>query len=147
MIIVIPLRFIIAQAFFLFVGEVYEGLIQNSWKILEVDWGIKQEGLFSGCVNVFDISTTTWLWYCKIVFLLSSMQWRQRFSRTVILYLLKVSFQTAFTRSKSSLETRVIFETFSKLTIKIPEQRQWRRSGGFIGNFEHISHIFCCYHS
>ena len=28
-----------------------------------------------------------------------------------------------------------------KLTIKIPERRQWRRSGIFIVNFEHISHL------
>ena len=33
--------------------------------------------------------------------------------------------------------------TCSKLTIKIPEQRYRRRSGVFIGNFEHISH-WCC---
>ena len=26
----------------------------------------------------------------------------------------------------------------SELTIKKPEQRQWRRSGFFSGNFEHI---------
>ena len=32
--------------------------------------------------------------------------------------------------------------TFSKLTIKTPEQRQWRRSGAFIVNFEHISHLY-----
>ena len=29
-----------------------------------------------------------------------------------------------------------------KLTIKKPERCQWRRSGIFIVNFEHISHIF-----
>ena len=28
-----------------------------------------------------------------------------------------------------------------KLTIKTPEWRQWRRSGAFIVNFEHISHF------
>ena len=28
------------------------------------------------------------------------------------------------------------------LTIKTPEQRQWCRSGVFIVNFEHISHLF-----
>ena len=33
-------------------------------------------------------------------------------------------------------------EICSKLTIKIPERRQWRRSGIFIVNFEHISHLF-----
>ena len=30
---------------------------------------------------------------------------------------------------------------FSKLTIKTPERRYWRRSGVFIVNFEHISHL------
>ena len=31
--------------------------------------------------------------------------------------------------------------TCSKLTIETLEQRYWRRSGVFIGNFEHISHL------
>ena len=30
----------------------------------------------------------------------------------------------------------------SKLTIKTPERRHWRRSGVFIVDFEHISHFF-----
>ena len=29
----------------------------------------------------------------------------------------------------------------SKLTVKIPERQQWRRSGVFIVNFEHISQL------
>ena len=29
----------------------------------------------------------------------------------------------------------------SELIIKTPERRQWRRSGVFIVNFEHISHL------
>ena len=37
--------------------------------------------------------------------------------------------------------TRTRCEICSKLTIKIPERRQWRRSGIFIVNFEHISHL------
>ena len=28
-----------------------------------------------------------------------------------------------------------------KLTVKIPERRHWPRSGIFIVNFEHISHL------
>ena len=32
-------------------------------------------------------------------------------------------------------------EIYSKLTIKIPERCQWGRSGVFIVNFEHISHL------
>ena len=30
----------------------------------------------------------------------------------------------------------------SKLTIKRPEWRQWRRSGVFNVNFEHVSYLF-----
>ena len=36
---------------------------------------------------------------------------------------------------------RTRYEMCSKLPIKIPEQCQWRRSGVFTGNFEHISHL------
>ena len=32
-------------------------------------------------------------------------------------------------------------EICSKLTIKTPERRQWRRSDVFFVNFEHIPHI------
>ena len=44
------------------------------------------------------------------------------------IYLLKVNYRNTRTRC----------EICSKLTIKTPEQRQWRRSGVFIVNFEHI---------
>ena len=37
--------------------------------------------------------------------------------------------------------TRTMREICSKLTIKIPERCQWRRSGIFIVNFEHISRL------
>ena len=37
-------------------------------------------------------------------------------------------------------ETRKKSEMYSKLTIKTPDRRQWRLSGVFIVNFEHISH-------
>ena len=37
--------------------------------------------------------------------------------------------------------TRTRREICSRLTIKIPELRYWRRSGIFIVNFEHISHL------
>ena len=37
--------------------------------------------------------------------------------------------------------TRTRCEICSKLTIKTPERRQWRRSGVFIVNFEHISYL------
>ena len=47
------------------------------------------------------------------------------------IYLLKVN----------SRNTRTRCEICSKLIINIPEQRQWRRSGLFIVNFKHISHL------
>ena len=40
----------------------------------------------------------------------------------------------------SNRNTRARCEICSKLTIKTPERRQWR-SGVFIVNFEHISHL------
>ena len=47
------------------------------------------------------------------------------------IYLLKVN----------SRNTRTTCEICSELTIKTPERRDRRRSGGFIVNFEHISHL------
>ena len=47
------------------------------------------------------------------------------------IYLLKVN----------NRNTRTRCEICSKLTIKTPERRQWRRSGVFTVNFEHISHL------
>ena len=37
--------------------------------------------------------------------------------------------------------TRRSCEKYSKLTIKAPERRQWRRSNFLTVNFEHISHL------
>ena len=37
--------------------------------------------------------------------------------------------------------TRARREISSKLTIKTPKRRHWRRSGVFIDNFEEISHL------
>ena len=37
--------------------------------------------------------------------------------------------------------TRTRCEICSKLTIRTPERRHWRRSGVFIVNSEHISHL------
>ena len=39
----------------------------------------------------------------------------------------------------NSKNTRTRFEICSKLTIKTPERRDWRRSGVFILNFEHFT--------
>ena len=48
--------------------------------------------------------------------------------------------QRAFTYSKLTRETQGV-KYVQKLTIKIPERRQWRRSGVFIVNFKHISYL------
>ena len=55
---------------------------------------------------------------------------RFRFGSPTDIYLLKVN----------NRKTRTICGICSKLAIKTPERRYWRRSGVFIVNFEHISH-------
>ena len=49
------------------------------------------------------------------------------------------------TCSKSTIEPVEKDEVSSKLIIKIPERRQWRRFGVFIVNFEHISHLILAF--
>ena len=41
----------------------------------------------------------------------------------------------------NSRNTRTRCEICSKVTIQTQERRHWRRSGVFIVNFEHISHL------
>ena len=48
------------------------------------------------------------------------------------IYLLKVNIRN----------TRTQCEICSKLEIKTPERCHWRRSGVFIVNFDHMSHLF-----
>ena len=57
--------------------------------------------------------------------------WMDRSPYPVGIYLFKVN----------NRDTRTRYEICSKLTIKTPERRQWRRSGVFIVNFEKISHL------
>ena len=52
------------------------------------------------------------------------------------IYLLKVN----------NRNTRTRCEICSKLTIKTPERHQWCRSGVFVVNFEHISHLVQGFH-
>ena len=50
--------------------------------------------------------------------------------------------QPAITCSKLKVETlEQRYEICSKLTIKTPKRRHWRRFGVFIVNFEYISHL------
>ena len=55
----------------------------------------------------------------------------EAYAKLVGIYLLKVN----------NRNTRTRCEICSKLTIKTPERRYQRRSGVFIVNFEHISHL------
>ena len=49
--------------------------------------------------------------------------------------------QPAFTCSKLTIETLEQNVKYVQLTRKTLERRQWRRSGVFLVNFEHISHL------
>ena len=65
--------------------------------------------------------------FCIILFAV----WKESLT-PVNIYLLKVN----------NKNTRKRCEIYSKLIVKGPKQRQWRRSSVFIVNFEHISHLF-----
>ena len=58
------------------------------------------------------------------------MEWRRKVPYPADIYLFKVN----------KRNTRARCEICSKLTIKTSEWYQWRRSGVFVANFEHISH-------
>ena len=42
----------------------------------------------------------------------------------------------------NNINIRKRCDIYSKLTIKTPERRHWRRSSVFMVNFEYISHLF-----
>ena len=65
-----------------------------------------------------------------LILLKTTVVYKNYISAPAGIYLLKVNNRNIRTRCGIC----------SKLTIKTPEQRQWRRSGVFIVNFEHISH-------
>ena len=50
-------------------------------------------------------------------------------------------FQASIYLLKVNKRNRRRCEIYSKLTIKTLERRHWHRSGVFIVNFEHISHV------
>ena len=67
----------------------------------------------------------------KKVFSVSHLRLSQIYMLELFNYMFKVNNRNTRTRCEICL----------KLTIKTPERRQWRRSGVFIVNFEHISHL------
>ena len=57
-----------------------------------------------------------------------------------------ISFPTGIYQHKViNRNTRARCEICSKLTIKTPERRHWRRSDAFNVKFEHISHLVLVY--
>ena len=53
----------------------------------------------------------------------------------------KPSIYSVYLFKVNDKNTRTRCKICSKLTVKIPEWRYWRRSDVFIVNFEHISHF------
>ena len=87
--------------------------------------------------HVFQASEFHWnllgIWIAKFVW--SNVDCLLLYKRKMLIpvgnYMFKVTIET--------LEKR--YEICSKLTIKTPKWRQWRRFGVFIVNFEHIPHL------
>ena len=90
---------------------VFEEALKNMFRLQRVDWG-KWEKI--------------WRFWC-------SSEW---FFMWFLLYPASIYLFKANNRN-----TRTMCEICSKLTIKTPERRRWRRSGIFIVNFEQIFHI------
>ena len=82
--------------------------------------------LFISIINFCDMQNYLIFWRYK-----SKITWNYCCWYPAAIYLLKVN----------NRNTRTRCEICSKLTIKTPERRNWRRSGVFIVNFEHISHF------
>ena len=78
------------------------------------------------------INSSNWKIIMKIPHLLTIFPILLGWGYPVSIYLFKVNNKT----------TRGRYEIYSKLTIKTPERRHWRRSGVFVVNLEHILHLF-----
>ena len=74
-------------------------------------------------------------------FLFPLHYWLSFYSEGIPTFTLHSQPTLAITCSKLTIETREQSEIYSKLTIRTPERRHWPRSGVFIVNFEHISHL------
>ena len=91
----------------------------NKYTTNSLDW----ENLFSiNCTGNYQIS----VFFC------------QRNQRMLVYFFLAVG---NYMFKVNNRNTRTRCEICSKLTIKTSERRHWRRSGVFIVNFEHISHL------
>ena len=90
---------------------VFEEALKNMFRLQIVDWGKWEK---------------TWRFWCSSEWF---FMWFLLYPASI--YLFKVN----------NRNTRTMCEICSKLTIKTPERRRWRRSGIFIVNFEQIFHI------
>ena len=96
-------------------GKTEINLLPFISKLNSKTWHLERESHFS---NLF-------------IFINCSQTWWWNTDNPAGIYLLKVN----------NRKTTARCETCSKLTIKKPERRQWRRYGVFIVNFEHSSHL------
>ena len=101
--------------------------------LVDFSWAHLVSSLLLLCIEIQFVFMVRWKWSGPKNFQngnLMKLSWIGGQS-TVGIYLLKVN----------NRNTRIRCEICSKLTIKIPKRRQWRRSGIFIVNFEHTPHL------
>ena len=92
----------------------------SDWNNIEVSKPTKSNGLSNYVKVTYSENVSPFLGSINL-----------RYPLPAVIYLLKVN----------NKNTRTKCEICSKLTIKTPERRHWRRFGVFIVNFEHISHL------
>ena len=115
-------------------------------QLQQLRWQIREWQNFCEKSKSYSMKVTfLWLNWAVVFFFLFLPQiekssWKLTTTKTetspVNIYLFKVNNRNIRERS----------EICSKLTIKAPEQRSWRRSSVVIVNFEHSSHIFYCFY-
>ena len=79
--------------------------------------------------------------FFTVVFILSWQQLTYQRSVQGLVKHLRIFPTGIYMFKVNNRNTRTRCEICLKLTKKIPEQRQWRRSGVFIVNFKHTSHL------
>ena len=98
--------------------------------------------------KVWNLSNRIWRWRrCR--YMVKSFLSIKVFQNNLLVYSIKFLIKTFIVLNPAGIylfkvnnrNTRTRWEICSKLTINTPERRQWRRSGVFIVNFEHISHL------
>ena len=84
------------------------------------------------CTLFYNLESNTAIVFFKVIYTWFITGFLTDFSFVNSSYLFKVS----------NGNTRTMWVIFSNLTIKILEQRQWRRSGDSFVNFEQLSHTY-----